>query len=528
MIQINRSYYAGLLAMLMAAFLSTPAAAQPAETPVAEAPEEALVVRDVAVWISDAYGGKLNDRRVFDSTLPRFVRTRRPAEELLAEAGASPIGVMTFQGEVGSLLDVLIEIDKGSLLGGWPAKPRRNRLLWADLEMLDDLKRAPALPDGHWLTTLRDAPRLAALSGNIADRFLVYDVEFEHSNDIKLVAKDGEYVALYFGESAVHDVTLYKPVEGGWQVGHAGTIKAPAPEVERDADEGGDMGTDAARPEPEEAEPEEAEDDTPKPGPNFTIQGNCQPFGEFSASLIIEELDPKPMVSIRDCENNNMRSHLQQMFSHIFQHFSYNSEPDPENPGPAYEQVAEHVKQNIGFEGSYEIVWDEVNELPEWNDEDGVAAEVAMSDEVLDKDTVMASWAQILTDQGMGEPEVQHTLAVLRDSALDTRQMTAVYRLDPADHDELLPIEVTPSPTRLSRVALVILINASPDMAGQVEELIVQLGDPSWKVREAAHKRLLEIGPGARKSLEKALSNGDMEIVYRAEQLLDAIRNPTR
>ena len=51
-------------------------------------------------------------------------------------------------------------------------------------------------------------------------------------------------------------------------------------------------------------------------------------------------------------------------------------------------------------------------------------------------------------------------------------------------------------------------------------QLVKQLGDPSSKTRETAETRLFELGPVAVPALEDALTNKDVEIVFRAERLL--------
>lgn len=507
-------------------------AQQPAEPeadgqPGESTSKETLVVRDLAIWVSDAFGGRLNGRGIYDSTLPRFIRTRRQADAEADNTKTSPVGVITFEGEVGAYLDVLLEIEDGTLLGGWPAKPRRNRLLFADLEMLSAPEHAPMMSEMHWFAPMRNAPRLAAKSGNVADRFLVYDAEFDHPNDLKLVKRDDGYGAIYFGQSTVHDVTIYKPVEGGWRVGTAGTIMGKNPEAEAEKASESEAG-DSMEPTPVDAEPEPVVNEALQPGPKFTLKGNGQPFGTFSATFEIDALQPRPSVKLIDCDNRMFKELVTRVLVVSMNQFSYDQPLDPENPGPAYEQVAQYVKSQIPMNGDEcELIWDKVEKAPEWNDEDGMAAGIVMSDEVLDQDAAVADWAGRLAELGMGETEINLALTVLKDAALDPKQMTAVYRLDPADEDEMLPIEVTPAPSRISRVALVILMNASPDIAGQVDQLVIQLGDPSWKMREAAQKRLVEIGPGAKKALQQALNHPDVEIEFRAEQILETINNPT-
>lgn len=66
---------------------------------------------------------------------------------------------------------------------------------------------------------------------------------------------------------------------------------------------------------------------------------------------------------------------------------------------------------------------------------------------------------------------------------------------------------------------------AAPAADGRtVDKLIVDLGDKSWDVREAAQKRLIEIGESAQPALQAATKSDDPEVRTRAEAALKAIR----
>ena len=62
-----------------------------------------------------------------------------------------------------------------------------------------------------------------------------------------------------------------------------------------------------------------------------------------------------------------------------------------------------------------------------------------------------------------------------------------------------------------------------PDQRTRIAELIHQLGDPSWQVREDATKRLIEIGMPARSALMVASRSPDAEIAARARRVLEKI-----
>ena len=104
--------------------------------------------------------------------------------------------------------------------------------------------------------------------------------------------------------------------------------------------------------------------------------------------------------------------------------------------------------------------------------------------------------------------------------AFDPHRLTAVYRMDDAELDQLLPLEVVPQPAKITRFALVIVINADPTAGTVVDDLIKQLGDDDWDKREAAYQALAAMGPAAQAKLTGAKGSKDLEVAWRAERLL--------
>jgi hypothetical protein len=140
-------------------------------------------------------------------------------------------------------------------------------------------------------------------------------------------------------------------------------------------------------------------------------------------------------------------------------------------------------------------------------------------------DTVLAPWRANLTNAGILDADQNAIIKILACYALDSKRLTIVYRIDPAELDRILPLEVVPQPKRISRIALVIVRGIDPGIGDELDELIKKLGDPSWKAREAATLEIKKIGPLAKSRLEKASNNSDPEIAYRAEQLLSGLSN---
>jgi hypothetical protein len=64
----------------------------------------------------------------------------------------------------------------------------------------------------------------------------------------------------------------------------------------------------------------------------------------------------------------------------------------------------------------------------------------------------------------------------------------------------------------------------SDDVAIQVNTAIAQLGDSQFAVREKAMNELLKLRERAYPALVRASQSGDLEVIHRAEELLDRIR----
>ena len=78
---------------------------------------------------------------------------------------------------------------------------------------------------------------------------------------------------------------------------------------------------------------------------------------------------------------------------------------------------------------------------------------------------------------------------------------------------------------KVSRDPLVVH-GVDPRLQDRARTLVQQLGDKSYKARESAETRLLELGPVAVPALEDALTHKDVEIVFRAERLLLRLNRP--
>jgi WD40 repeat protein len=67
---------------------------------------------------------------------------------------------------------------------------------------------------------------------------------------------------------------------------------------------------------------------------------------------------------------------------------------------------------------------------------------------------------------------------------------------------------------------------AGPEDDAAIQRLVRQLGSDSFAQREAAAKRLAELGEAAEPHLRRALTSGDAEVARRARVLLEALHGP--
>ncbi len=136
----------------------------------------------------------------------------------------------------------------------------------------------------------------------------------------------------------------------------------------------------------------------------------------------------------------------------------------------------------------------------------------------------VTGWKHRLAASGLTPVDTDLILSILQAQDGDSKRMTAVAQLDREDLDRLIPEDVVPTPRKTVRVGLVILKNIDPTILKEVDQLIAQLGDVDWNKRQTAQKALSELGRAAEPQLQTATKNKDMEIVYRAEKLLQVIK----
>jgi hypothetical protein len=405
----------------------------------------------------------------------------------------SPVGVIRLfgKGSEDDSIDVLLQVPNGRFLAHWPqGKPKSTRQLWEKIALKPGPMQPVPADAGSWFETLRragDAGAASAISTQRwTERFLMYDAEFPYQSVLKVKAAGGsgsgsgadaaagKYQLANTGAWPMRDVEVYAPASGGWRV--SGLKELPASKPQTKPEKGGG-----------DAKPEKV---TAPPGPG--TDAIKQIFADAAGSKSIDvKVEPGEKPTTKPAKRAT----------------SGPSTQPTTKPGQG--------DASAGGGGGGDVAKES------WRDLAIPAGAKALSAE-----DAVAPWKARLTEAGLTPADVDVVLATLRTQALDDEQLTVVYRMDPSELDKLLPLEVVPLPAKTTRVGIAIVINIDPAAGERIAQLIAEMGDPDWSKREAAYAKLAEIGAGAKPKLTEATKNADIEIVYRAERLLDAINNP--
>lgn len=132
-----------------------------------------------------------------------------------------------------------------------------------------------------------------------------------------------------------------------------------------------------------------------------------------------------------------------------------------------------------------------------------------------------AALVKQLATAGLFEDEALSLADLWRKEMFETPGLHVFYRLPQDEYDRLLPLTITPKPESVARVGLVFHGHVEPDLAERILDLVKQLDSPRFAVRDAARKKLLQIGPAALVQLQK-LKQADLsaEVWKQVESLI--------
>lgn len=557
------------------------------DSPVNPPAKAEVVVRDVNVFVLDAFGSALNTKALFKSTWPPFALSTRPAAAGPARDLPSPTGLITFEGEGFEEIDVLLEVPEGRCLAAWPpSRVKRNRILWQDLKPAASLQDSRTIPETHWLLPLRKAARLPVKFRQYSERFLLYDIEVECPPMLAISIEGGEasdspnpkdnktpagqFKIENRGGFPIFDVTIIRPEQSGkaWRVWHlpeiAGVESAlPAPRKKRR--------TPAVKPKPivekatdpeslfvrkpgsRDLPPEPVEKTAPDTKPARKAADNAELQKELARIKQEAAADTRNAFSnlesvLQKIDNESKQGRIpgtlnarvingQDYYNAVFvdgpllKHdvqFRLNATQEEHEKADA-----DYRKAGYGLvhHGSFTDVGETERHQAVWlrveDPEAGPSRNATIDLEggfILNKPGLPDPLRAALKAEGLGPDEIAHVGRIVRQKAFDPEYATVLFRFSRDELDYRVPLELTPEPERLVRGGLVILLNADPSLPAHLETVIARLGNPRWKDREAAMARLRGFGIGARSQLEKAVKNDDPEIAWRAEILIEELR----
>lgn len=108
-----------------------------------------------------------------------------------------------------------------------------------------------------------------------------------------------------------------------------------------------------------------------------------------------------------------------------------------------------------------------------------------------------------IVEAGLNVDEASSLVDLWRKEMFETPGLHLYFRLPQSEYDARLPLTITPRPKEVVRVGLVFQGHLEPDFAERVLELARQLDSQRFADRDAAAKKLLQIGPAVLVQLQR-------------------------
>jgi hypothetical protein len=531
--------------------------------PKDERPQPPVEVYDWSIWVGSPAQTSTNTSRAYANTLPGAIGTTRPKAEEKGSARPfpiSPITVVQVFGEPTRDLDFDLQIKKGTLLAHWPkGHDRGGRIQW----FKSDLLSAPTadlppgyIPENHWLHKLRLIETALYLKNESSvDRFLVYDAELAMSAPVKLRGGPDEYTLQNLTSHRLLDVALIVPTDKGFRVGWLDELPTAVPDKADSADgEAKKKGepkqptdeTAAARKVFQEADAEAAKPKLAKPDEVKPLP----PEGDSEIRARVDQILNRP-VSV-NVEKPSRKQALDLIAGQA--RFRYTlDEPtlakaevdlgESVNLQTARVAARDALADVLGGAGlSYRVTDDgslfitTAGRLADADGKKGVVIEgppikLTLSQPLEGsnpsyRELTRDSLARRLAKQGMREEVLQALLDQYSGALFEPGEVIVLSHLSREGIDEAVVFDVFPTPKKLVRTALVVTHGIDPRLQDRARDLVRKLGDPSPKSREEAESQLFSLGAVAVPALEDALSDKDIEIVFRVERLLMRLNRP--
>jgi hypothetical protein len=530
------------------------AADEPKQTPIE--------VYEWSVWVASPAQPAINAARVYRNAMPGLIGTSRPRlddKERAARFRLAPLSIVQFFGQDCRDVDVDLRTKKGTILAHWPPGTERSgRIQWFG----STLSATPPgdipqgyIPEAHWFQKLRSVESALFLKHDShRERFLAYDVELSIPVPIKIRGGPDDYTLQNLTDRHLRDIAVIAPMESGFRVGWLDELPTAVPEkkdepkkpaAEQDAKEKAKANDEKAQAVFQEAEkpkdgekeekpaplPAEADADTrarvdqvlnrpvtlaiaraPRRQVLALILGQVRLGYELDEKTLAKaEIDLNQTMDVKAAPNVSARDALADVLG---------------EPGLSY-RVTDQGKLFITTAARLAEDSESKKVI------EGPPVKLVMSQPLKPSDPsyremTRDALARRLAGQGLREDLVQLLLDQYRSSLFEPGELVVLAHLTREALDDTVLVDVFPPPRKLVRVALLLIHGVDPRLQDRARALVKQLGDASPAARETAENRLFELGPVAVPALEDALSDKDVEIVFRSERLLLKLNRPVR
>jgi hypothetical protein len=125
-----------------------------------------------------------------------------------------------------------------------------------------------------------------------------------------------------------------------------------------------------------------------------------------------------------------------------------------------------------------------------------------------------------LVAAGLNDDEAASLVDLWKKEMFETPGLHVFYRLPQEEYERLLPMTLAPKPHAVVRVGLVFHGHSEPDLPERVLDLVKQLDSPRYAVRDAAQKKLVQMGPAALVHLQRLNTAAQTTEVQKSIDLL--------
>ncbi|MDG3008264.1 hypothetical protein [Paludisphaera mucosa] len=550
------------VALSLALVAGRAGAEEPAAKPRDDARAQiAVEVDDVSIWVGNPSQTTLNAAKAYRNPMPGVVGTSRPKLDDKELAGLFPIApgsFVQFFGEPSRDVDVDLKIKKGTFLAHWPGgKEYAGRVRWFGSDLLaeppPDLPASYLPDDGGLLSKLRANPAALYLKNETRfERFIAYDADVALPIPVRIRGGPDEYTLQNMTNRRLVDVAVIAPSESGFRIGWLDEL--PSAAADKDAQEKAEAekkeaekkAAEARKADPakqaEEVFGDAAKGDEKKEKPDEPTPLPAE--GDAEVRARVDQFLNRPITAA--VESAPRRDLLGMVSAQCRLRFEFDDKTltkekvDLAKPTglkaagvPARDALADllggvGLSYRVTEEGRLFITT--AGRLAEAADKKGGPVEgppikLGMSQPLKSSDPSYREFthdalARRLEGRGLRKDVIALVLDRLSKDLFEPGELLILAHLSREAIDEAVPLDVFPTPKKFTRVALVVVHGVDPRLQDRAKAFVQQLGDPSWKSREAAEARLLALGPAAVPALEEALRDKDVEVVYRVERLL--------